>query len=102
MPATKRKFTVINYPKKGETFGEFTSSGSPKAAASKAFTKMARSLNLKNSNKKNALVFVIRDMESGKEYKYSGVRVELAEPIVKKIAGRNVEYKFKNIITRMK
>ena len=98
----KRRYTVIDYPTKGETFGEFTTTSSPKAAASKAFTKMARNMKLKNTNKKNALVYTIRDLDSGKEHKYSGVRVELEEPIVQTIAGRKVEYKFKNIITKLK
>lgn len=97
----KKKYSIIDYPKKNETYGVYISS-SPKQAASKAFTQLARMSGIKNTNKKNAIVFTIKNMDNDKLYKYTGVRVELKQPIIKKIKDKEIVYRYKNIITRLK
>lgn len=98
----KRSFTIVDFPEKGNEYGRYLSK-SPHNAASKAFSQLARIVNLKNSNKKNHLVFSIRETTQGsnnKVYTYIGTRVELNEPITKNIAGRQVVYRYKNIISK--
>lgn len=97
----KKRYTIVDYPKKGETYGIYMSA-SPKQAGSKAFTQLARMSKSKNTNKKNAIVFTIKNMDNDKLYKYSGTRVELDKPVVKKIGNKEVVYRFKNIITALK
>ncbi len=100
----KRSFTIIDFPKKGSEYGRYLAN-TPQRAASKAFTQLARIINLKNENNKNHMVFSIRETSQGSDnkiYTYIGTRVELAEPIVKTIAGKKVVYKFKNIVAKHK
>jgi hypothetical protein len=94
-----RKFTIVDFPKKGSTFGHYISN-SPSRAASKAFTKLARIINLKNTDKKNHVVFTIQDSSNKKNYSYIGTRVKLEQPIIKNIAGKEIKYYYKNIITK--
>jgi len=99
---TKRYFTVVDFPKKDNTFGRYKGVR-PCDAASKAFSQLARIVNLKNSNKKNHMVFTIKEISqggSGKCYTYIGTRVELDQPIMKNIGGKNVYFKHKNIISK--
>lgn len=92
-------FTVVDFPKKGKNYGRYYSD-SPKAAAKKAFSKLSRKINLKNSNQRNLLVFTIKNLDSGKKFKYIGTRVELFEPITIKRANKVITYKYKNIIAK--
>jgi hypothetical protein len=95
----KRKFTIIDFPKKGDTFGHYVSN-SPTKAASKAFTKLARIINLQNTDDKNHIIFTIKDMLQGKLYSYIATRVKLEQPIIKNIDGKEIKYYYKNIITK--
>ena len=100
----KRSFTIIDFPKKGQEYGRYLSK-SPSNAASKAFSQLSRIINLKNSNKKNHMVFTIRETTQGspeKSYTYIGTRVELNQPVVQNIAGKTITYRFKNIISKYK
>ena len=101
---TKRSFTIIDFPKKGETYGRYLAN-TPQRAASKAFTQLARIIGLTNENDQNHMVFVIKEITQGSDnklYTYIGTRVELAEPIIKNIAGKEVVYKYKNIVAKQK
>ncbi len=107
-----RKFTIVDFPEEGKTYGTFKST-IPKKAANEAFDLLIRFIDNKNnnnkSNKKNKnnnknsnndefkgkfIVFVIKDIDSGKMYKYIGNRVKLHKPI--KI--NNKSYEYKNVI----
>lgn len=95
-----RRFTIVDYPQDGKNYGEYTAP-SPKRAASKAFTRLSRMINLKNTDDKNFIVFAIKEIGGkNKIYKYIGTRVELHQPHVVNINGRNVMYRYKNIITK--
>ena len=94
----KRKFTIIDFPKKGSTFGHYISN-SPSRAASKAFSKLARIIKLENTDEKNHVVFTIQDSNK-KTYSYIGTRVKLENPIIKNISGKEIKYYYKNIITK--
>jgi len=99
-----RYFTVIDFPKKGDSFGVFRSS-SPKQAANRAFTKLSKIFDIKNKDNK-WLVFNLQEIHianankiiRGKTYKYIGTRVELVKPIIRNINGKTVKYKYKNIV----
>lgn len=95
-----RSFTILDYPNNGETSGRYISK-TPKRAAQKAFTILSRKIDLKNTNKKNLLVFTIKEttQNSGnREYKYAGMRVELVKPLIKIRDGKEIIYRYKNVI----
>ncbi len=92
----KKIYTIVDFPEEGENSGRFTGT-SPKRAATKAFTKLAKLSNLNNS-KRQLLVFVIRNLETNKEYQFIGSRVKLAKPRKVVINGKNVIYRYKNIV----
>lgn len=96
-----RIFTIVDFPKDGKTYGKYIGK-TPGRAAYKAFSKLSRMIDLKNSDQKKFLVFVIEDItpnSKNKQYKYIGTRVELNEPIIIDRDGKKISYKFKNIIT---
>ncbi len=92
----KVEYVIVDYPEEGKTYGGFMGS-SPKQAAIKAFTKLAKMSQLNNS-KRQLLVFVMRNQMTGKEYKYIGSRVKLAKPKKVTIGGKEVIYRYKNIV----
>ncbi len=96
----KRSFTIVGYPNDGENYGRYIAE-TPKRAAHKALTKLSRKIDLKNTDHKNLLVFTIRETtknSDNKEYKYAGTRVELVKPLIKIIDGKQIIYRYKNII----
>ena len=92
----KMEYVIVDYPETGKTFGSFQGS-SPKQAATKAFTRLAKISQLNNS-KRELLVFVVRNQQTGKEYKYIGSRIKLAKPRKVSISGKEIVYRYKNII----
>ncbi len=98
-----RSFTIIDYPREGDTYGNYNAK-TPLRAANKAFSRLSRMIDLKNSNHKNLLVFSIKDVTSDRKYKYVGTRVELNQPIVvdyydKFGKSKKIKYRYKNMIT---
>jgi len=97
-----RYFTIIDFPKLGNTYGRYKGKY-PSNAASKSFSQLAKIINLKNSNQKNHMVFTIQEITQGSNHKkwtYVGTRVELNQPIVKKIGNKTVKFNYKNIISQ--
>jgi hypothetical protein len=92
----KSEYVIVDYPTEGEIFGKFMGT-SPKQAASKAFSKLAKVSQLNNS-KRQLLVFTMRNQMTGKEYKYIGSRVKLANPKRVTIGGKEIVYRYKNIV----
>jgi len=93
-----RTFTLIDYPEVGDNYGRYISP-TPGRAAHKAFSKLCRKIDLKNTNSKNFLVFTIQEIgNKNKQYKYAGTRVKLARPLNINIGGKNVNFNYKNII----
>jgi hypothetical protein len=51
-----------------------------------------------NNSKRQLLVFTMRNQMTGKEYKYIGSRVKLANPKRVTIGGKEIVYRYKNIV----
>ena len=96
----KKNFTIVDYPNNGNNYGKYSGINAKKAA-SKAFSALARILDLKNTDIKNHLIFTIEDINTNKKYKFVGTRVELIEPtIVMYNNGAKVIFRYKNIISK--
>lgn len=98
----RRKFTLVDFPKVGDTYGNYTGTN-PRRAASKAFTKLAKLYNFKNSTDDyNFIQFTIKEItpnSSNKEYTFHGTRVKLYKPTIVNHNGKIIKYYYKNIIT---
>jgi hypothetical protein len=93
---TVNTYSIVDFPDENKLYGNYQSKSS-KSAAHDAFNDIINISNLKNINFKGRfIIFVLRNKENKKEYKYTGTRIELKNPI--KING--VEYKYKNIISK--
>lgn len=97
-PTRSRTFTLMDFPKEGMSMGDFTGN-SPKQAAKKAFTQLARKTGLENKNQK-IVVFSIRERGTEKIHTYMGQRIRLARPIHVKIGEKTVTYQFQNVVTK--
>jgi hypothetical protein len=96
----KDVYTVVDFPKENETFGRFTGS-SPKRAANKAFTRLAKISKLNNTNRQ-FIVFTILNLTNDKEYKYIGTRVKLVKPRTVNRGGKKIVYKYINTVGKYK
>jgi hypothetical protein len=98
-----RYFTIIDYPEINKNYGRYAGK-SPGKAASKAFTSLAKKINLSNNTSNKQLVLHLKELNSPnkKIYKYIGSRVKLVRPITVYINGKTVEFNYKNIITNIK
>ncbi len=96
----KDTYSIINYPSQNQLFGEFIGS-SPKRAAHKAFSKLAKISNLKN-NSEDLLVFSIINKRTNKIYKYIGKRIKLSEPREVMRNGKKIIYKYVNTVGKYK
>ncbi len=101
----EKSYELVDFPKRGDSYGTYKGS-TPKQAAKKAFSKLARSSNLNNSNQK-FIVFVIRAKVPNKhgikrEFKYMGQRVKLEHGIEIKRGNKTVTIKYKNIVNKFK
>ena len=91
-------YTLLDYPKKGDKYGNFTGS-CPSRAAKKFLTFLSNEYKVPNSSSKKALIFSIRNNKTQKEYKYVGTRVKLNRPEVVMMNNRKVNFNYKNIVT---
>ncbi len=101
----EKDYELVDFPKQGQSFGTYKGK-TPKQAAKKAFSKLARASNLNNSNQK-FIVFVIRSKVPNKngikrEFKYMGQRVKLERGIEIKRGNKTVTIKYKNIVNKYK
>lgn len=94
-------YEIIDYPQKGETYGEYKGT-SPKLAAYKAFSYLAKQFDIKNTNKNNHLVFSLRNKNNNKIHTYIGTRIELNNPVIVNKNGKKITYKHRNIISKYK
>ena len=93
-------FTIVDYPNNGNNYGKYSGINA-KIAASKAFSALARILDIVNTDIKNHLVFTIEDINTNKKYKFIGTRIELIEPTtVRYNNGTKVIFRYKNIISK--
>lgn len=96
----KDTYTIIDYPIKNQNYGEFIGS-SPKRAAHKAFSKLAKLSNLNNKSE-DLLVFSIKNTRTNKIYKYIGKRIKLSEPRKVMRNGKEIIYKYVNTVGKYK
>ncbi len=96
----KDTYTIVNYPRNNQTYGEFIGS-SPKRAAHKAFSKLAKLSNLNNKSE-DFLVFSIMNKRTNKVYKYIGKRIKLSEPREVIRNGKKIIYKYVNTVGKYK
>lgn len=101
----KRYFTIVDFPQEGRSHGSYSGS-TPRRAASKAFTQLAKLYNFKNStNDYKYISFTIRETtrnSANKEYTFYGTRVKLFKPTIVNHNGKTIKYYYKNIITNSK
>lgn len=97
----KRVFKLVDYPKEGKLYGNYTGIH-PKQAAKKVLTKLANKINLKNTNKNNQLVFWIMDSKTGKKYCYTGTRIKLMHPSIVKRGNKKIKHWYKNSLISCK
>ena len=95
-----KTFSIVDFPKEGRSYGNFTAS-IPKQAANLAFSFLYHIMN--KNNKSNDftgkfIVFVIKNNDNGKMYKYIGNRIKLKNPVKKIISGKEIIYNYKNVI----
>ena len=97
-----KTYTIVDFPEDNQTYGIFKEN-IPKKAANKALTALLKFIDTDNINNKDSflgkfIVFVIKDIETNKIYKYIGTRIKLENPI----KNSNIEYKYKNVIGKYK
>ena len=99
------KFTIVDFPEDGKTYGTFVGK-IPKKVASKAFSSLMQFMSIDDNKNDNSLgkfiVFVIKNVNNGKMYKYIGNRVKLEHPIKIRKNNKDIEYKYKNVIGKYK
>lgn len=94
-------YTLIDFPSKGETFGNYKAR-SPSQAAKKIINKLAKMNDIHNNKLANTQLIVvnIRNTTSNKEHKYVGTRIKLANPIeVMYPNNRIVKHWFKTVVS---
>ncbi len=96
----KAIYTVVDFPEERKNFGRFKGS-SPKRAAMKAFTRLAKISKLNNTDRQ-FIVFTILNLTNDKEYKYIGTRVKLVKPRTVNRGGKKIVYKYINTVGKYK
>jgi len=93
-------YTIVDFPENNQCYGKFKGN-IPKKVASKAFSSLVQFMDIdleKDEFQGKFIVFVIKNVKSGKMYKYIGNRIKLHNPIKIVKNGIEVEYKYKNVI----
>jgi len=103
MNNNKKYYTIVDFPDDNQTYGNFSGS-IPKKAANKAFSFLLKFLNedIHNDFTGKFIVFVIKDTDTNKLYKYIGTRIILQNPIHTIKNNKNITYKYKNVIGKYK
>ena len=90
-------YTIVDFPNQGKTYGKFSGT-IPKNAASKAYSVLFKFMKHNDDLFGKFIVFVIKEIETNKEYKYIGSRIKLQNPVVVNKNGKEITYNFKNVI----
>lgn len=95
-----RRYTIIDYPINNKTTGMYKGKR-PIQAAKKALSRITRDLDHHNNkgNNNKLLVFEMKCLDNGKQFKFIGTRVKLNKPKTINIGGKMVTYKFKNLVS---
>jgi hypothetical protein len=94
-------YTIVDFPENGKYYGKFVAK-KPKIAGIGAFSTL---MNFVNNNSDNFtgkfIVFVIRNIDTKKEYKYIGNRVKLENKVYNNKVNKNgnrLEYIYKDVV----
>jgi len=91
-------YEIVDFPNTSKPFGLYKGKY-PKVAASKAFAFLSNIIGTKiNSEEGKFIVFVIRNINTRKEYKYIGTIVKLENPVTKYVNGEEIIYQYKNVV----
>jgi ribosomal protein L35AE/L33A len=95
-------YTIVDFPSENQTYGKFKAF-KPKIAANRAFSSLIKFVDIEDKSNDDSflgkfLVFVIKDLNTNQEYKYIGNRIKLKNPVKVIKNGRDIEYKYKNVI----
>jgi hypothetical protein len=96
----KYTFSIKDFPQQTKLYGKYVSN-SPIRAAKKAFSKIIKKMNVESNiinNSSKFIIFTIINNETNKEYKYIGKRIELDKPIIIVKNGKEITYKYSDII----
>ena len=95
----KDYYSIVDFPEDNKYYGKFRGTV-PKMVASKAFSSLIQFIDVDQDNMDGKfIVFVIKNMQNNKMYKYIGTRIRLENPVkVIKKNGIEVEYRYKNVI----
>lgn len=93
----KKYYTIVDFPQKNQTYGKF-SGKNHKTAANKAYSVLFKFMNNQQDLSGKFIVYVIKDIETNKEYKYIGNRIKLENPVVVYKDGKKITYNYKNVI----
>ena len=98
---TNKVYSILNYPKKDEIYGNFKGRY-PAQAAHKALNFLAKKTNMKNTNNMNHIMFYLVNVKNGKKYCYIGSRIELVKPKVIKFKNKEKPqfFYFKTILRK--
>ena len=94
-------YTIVDFPNDGQTYGSFKGK-IPKLVASKAFSSLIQFIDIDENNENNSfgkfVVFVIKNIDNNKMYKYIGNRIKLHKPVKVIKNNKEIVYKYKNVI----
>ncbi len=93
-------YSIVDFPTSGNLYGKFKAK-SPKRAANKAFTKLAKMSKLNNASR-DFIKFTIKNNQTKKEYDYIGKRIKLDKPITIMTNGVKITYKYINTVGKYK
>ena len=99
-------YTIVDFPEDNQNYGKFKAN-KPKIAANRAFSSLINFIDIDNKKNEDGflgkfLVFVIKDLNTNEEYKYIGNRIKLKNPVKVVKDGKEIEYKYKNVIGKYK
>ena len=89
-----KKYVIVDFDNSTKIFNDTSS----KKAANQVFSYLLKFVKSEQIDDGNFLVFVIKNVETNKEYKYMGTRIKLENPV----NINNVIYTHKNIIAKYK
>jgi hypothetical protein len=103
MNNNKKYYTIVDFPEENQTYGKFSGS-IPKKAANKVFSFLLKFLNddIEEDFTGKFIVFVIKEINSDKIFKYIGTRIMLKNLIHTKKNNKDITYKYKNVIGKYK
>lgn len=93
-----KRYTIIDYPTNNKTTGLYKGKR-PIQAAKKALSRLTRELNHHNNKNSKLLVFEMKCLDDGREFKFIGTRVKLNKPKTINLGGKSITYKFKNLVS---